>query len=422
MRARDPDQTRDARVSAARGSRRHRGRHVVALLRAGPARRRFRDGHRERDRAHACRSAVPLSARGRARRRDAGRELPRQRSRARVAACRSFFGAAFPTTSCSPLRPRAGCTSRPRSSGRCGACSRTRARPRSSRTSPGSGSSCASSTMRCRKTRASTRSCAPRSGARPSCCSSTCCARIAACSSCSTARYTFLDERLARHYGIDGVARQLFPPCGAARGQPARRTPGLGQHPHGNLGRQSHVACRARRVDRREPARRRGAAPAAGCRSRPVGRALARRSEDAAPAHGGASHGLQSARRATSSSTRSASRSRTSISSAAGATATPASRSTPRRGSSTARRSTAPRRCAPRCSTAPTPFVTAFDRTAPDLRARPNPRSARQAGRAPDRRRRSRRRVSFLELGTRRREQRAVSHADEARGQTTEER
>ena len=36
------------------------------------------------------------------------------------------------------------------------------------------------------------------------------------------ARYTFLDERLARHYGIDGVARQLLPPCRAARADSPR--------------------------------------------------------------------------------------------------------------------------------------------------------------------------------------------------------
>ena len=91
----------------------------------------------ERTRSRAC-SSIRSSSIG-------SRPSPKAWRRARATAsatsssrraCRSFFGAAFPTTSCSPPRPPAGCTSRPRSSGRCGACSPTRARPRSSRTSP----------------------------------------------------------------------------------------------------------------------------------------------------------------------------------------------------------------------------------------------------------------------------------------------
>ena len=129
---------------------------------------------------------------------------------------------------------------------------------------------------------------------------------------------------------------------------------GLGQHPDGNLGRQSHVARRARRVDRREPARCRGAAPAAGRRSRLVGCPLARRSEDAPPAHGGAPHGpglrrVPSAHRPVRLRAREL-RSRR----AAGARATPASGSMPPLCSSTARPSMARPRCAQRCSTAPT--------------------------------------------------------------------
>ncbi len=44
-----------------------------------------------------------------------------------------------------------------------------------------------------------------RFGKRPSCYSPTCCASAAACSTLLDADYTYLNERLAAHYGIDGV-------------------------------------------------------------------------------------------------------------------------------------------------------------------------------------------------------------------------
>ena len=50
-----------------------------------------------------------------------------------------------------------------------------------------------------------------------------CCASAAACSSCIDADYTYLNERLAAHYGIDGRARQLHAARRAAAGQPAAR-------------------------------------------------------------------------------------------------------------------------------------------------------------------------------------------------------
>ena len=59
--------------------------------------------------------------------------------------CRSSCGAASRTTSCSTSRSRAGCAIRRCSSSRSSGCWRTRRPTRSSRTSPASGSTCASS-------------------------------------------------------------------------------------------------------------------------------------------------------------------------------------------------------------------------------------------------------------------------------------
>ncbi len=46
------------------------------------------------------------------------------------------------------------------------------------------------------------------------------------------AKYTFLNDRLAKHYGIEGVDRPRFSPRRADH-RPARRHPGTGQRAHG---------------------------------------------------------------------------------------------------------------------------------------------------------------------------------------------
>ena len=78
-----------------------------------------------------------------------------------------------------------------------------------------------------------------------------------------TADYTFVNERLARHYGIPNVYGSHF-----------RRVPltddarkgllGQGQHPRGHVARRPDVAGRARQVDSREHPRHAAAAAAAG--------------------------------------------------------------------------------------------------------------------------------------------------------------
>ena len=69
----------------------------------------------------------------------------------------------------------------------------------------------------------------------------------AACSSCSTADYTFVNERLARHYGIPNIyGTQFRPRRGHRRGAP--RPAGTGQHPRADVAEQPHVARDARQV------------------------------------------------------------------------------------------------------------------------------------------------------------------------------
>ena len=77
-----------------------------------------------------------------------------------------------------------------------------------------------------------------------------------------TADYTFVNERLARHYGIPHVYGNQFrrvPVTGGRAARPARPR----QHPDRDVARGPHVACDARQVGAREPARLAAAAAAA---------------------------------------------------------------------------------------------------------------------------------------------------------------
>ena len=91
------------------------------------------------------------------------------------------------------------------------------------------------------------------------------------------ADYTFVDERLARHYGIPNV-RQLLPPRVAGRRQPAPRPARPGQHADGDVDRHAHVAgrraasgswrtCSARRRRSRHRASRRISAAQEGAKT-----------------------------------------------------------------------------------------------------------------------------------------------------------
>ena len=166
-----------------------------------------------------------------------------------------------------------------------------------------------------------------------------------------TADYTFVNERLARHYGIPHVYGNHF-----------RRVPVTVEARRGILGHGSILTVtshadrtspvRPRQVDPRQPARHPAAAAAAGRAgaARAFGAAAAddhARADGTAPRQPGLrqlSQGDGSAR---------ASRSRTSTPSARGGAATAGPRSTPAACSSMAPRSTDRSRCARRCWRAP---------------------------------------------------------------------
>ncbi len=80
------------------------------------------------------------------------------------------------------------------------------------------------------------------------------------------ADYTFVNERLARHYGIEGVVGDQFRRVGLPQGQPAARLAGQGRRAHRHLGCESHVAGDSWRVGSGERARRSAIAAAAGRR------------------------------------------------------------------------------------------------------------------------------------------------------------
>ena len=77
------------------------------------------------------------------------------------------------------------------------------------------------------------------------------------------ADYTFLNERLARHYGIDGVQGERFRRVTLPRGQPPRRTARAGVDSDGDLLSKPDVGRDSRQVDSRERIRRAAAAPSA---------------------------------------------------------------------------------------------------------------------------------------------------------------
>ena len=76
-----------------------------------------------------------------------------------------------------------------------------------------------------------------------------------------TADYTFLNERLAKHYGIPERLRQPVPARHADRRQPVRPAR-QGRRAHGDVAHRSHLAGRARQVGARQPLERAGAADA----------------------------------------------------------------------------------------------------------------------------------------------------------------
>ena len=190
--------------------------------------------------------------------------------------------------------------------------------------SPASGSTCASWPTCRRRRRTSTTTCGRRSGARPRCSSRRIVREDRSIVDLLDADYTFVDERLARHYGIPNIHGSYFRRVPLDAGQPAPRPARAGQHADGDVGRDPHVAGVARQVDPRKPARHAGAGAAAGRRTNLEKDPEAVKADVAAAAAGSAPRATRCARRATRSWTRSGSRSRTSIWSGRGASATAA--------------------------------------------------------------------------------------------------
>ena len=76
-----------------------------------------------------------------------------------------------------------------------------------------------------------------------------------------TADYSYVNERIARHYGIPNVSGPDFRRVALPRVAPRRAR--TGQHPGADLGRRPHLAGDARQVDHGSAARLAAAAPAA---------------------------------------------------------------------------------------------------------------------------------------------------------------
>ncbi len=81
-----------------------------------------------------------------------------------------------------------------------------------------------------------------------------------------TADYTFVNERIAKVYGIPNIIGEQLPARPARRREPARH-PRPRQHPDADVGGRSHVAGAARQVDHGDAARIAAAAGAAGSRA-----------------------------------------------------------------------------------------------------------------------------------------------------------
>ena len=183
-------------------------------------------------------------------------------------ACRSSCGAASRTTSCSTLAARGKLQ---RSGG-----ARAAGAPDARRSAQSSAlvSNFAGQWLYLREPRRrhvpiricspiSTTTCARRSSARPSCSSRASSARTAASLDLLTADYTFVNERLARHYGIPNVYGSHFRRVDAARRPTRRGLLGQGSILTVTSYAEPHLAGRPRQMDPREHPRHAAAAAAA---------------------------------------------------------------------------------------------------------------------------------------------------------------
>ena len=216
----------------------------------------------------------------------------------------------------------------------------------------------------------STRICARRFAARPSCCSPRCCASGRSVLELLDADYTYLERTARRALRHRRRARHVHAPRRAACRQPATRAARPRQHPHGDVGAEPHVARRPRPVDRGERLGRRVPTPPPGVEADLAKEASEAEGSRATPCASGSrcTARIPPAPPVTRSWIRSAWRSRTSTSWAAGASRRTAIRSTRRPSSPTARGSPGPPICAARCCRARTRSSTSLTERLLDVR------------------------------------------------------
>ncbi len=186
---------------------------AARLLPSGTGRGRIRGGHPARAAADPGVAKLPVPHRTRAGERRAGLGLSPQRHRSGVAAL------VLPVEQHSGRgTARRGGARHAQHSGRSGAAGAPDARRpsiarRSSTTSPASGSRSTNSPASCptsTRIRSSTRTCATRSGRRRGCSSSAQLREDRSVGELLTANYTYVNERLARHYQIPNVYGSHF--------------------------------------------------------------------------------------------------------------------------------------------------------------------------------------------------------------------
>ena len=240
---------------------------LLAFYREGRRQGGLRRRHRARRAPAARQPRVPVPRRARSGRRRPGHGLPRSAISSSPRGCRSSSGAAFRTTSCWTWR-RSGSSARRR-------CSTAQVRADARRPAADAfvtnfaGQWLFLRNLRCRRCRCrasfpdfddSLRQAFRRE---TELFFDSIVREDRSALDLLRADYTFLNERLARHYGIPNVKGSHFRRVDARPGQPARRPARPGQHPDGDVVSRSHLAGGARQVDSREPARHAAAAAAA---------------------------------------------------------------------------------------------------------------------------------------------------------------
>ena len=199
------------RVSPARDARRCHG--TDAVLPARRRRRRLRRRHPHGGAGHAVESALHLQGRGSAGRHQGRCRVSDQRRRSRVASVVLPVGHDSRSRAGRRGGPRHACRGRTCSSARSGGCWPTRARQRSRRASPRSGCvsrTCRRSSPMRSRSRTTTRRSPRRWRARRKLLFDHLVRADRPVMELVTADYTFVNERLARHYGIAGVSGPTF--------------------------------------------------------------------------------------------------------------------------------------------------------------------------------------------------------------------